>query len=106
MPRYPGAQWHAVGNEGAGGMTGYQFLVLHTMQGTLQAWSKTGGNSRRSTQPATRSHLASSCQCLLANPVPGRAGGCYQAMSKAPFSSIGSSVKCPVLSSILPRFPP
>jgi len=29
----------------------------------------------------------------------------YQAMSKAAFSSIGSSVKCPVLSSILPRFP-
>ena len=35
MPRYPGAQWHPVGNERPGGMTGYQFLVLHIMQGTL-----------------------------------------------------------------------
>ncbi len=25
MPRYPGAQWHPVGNERPGGMTGYQF---------------------------------------------------------------------------------
>ena len=48
--------------------------------------------------PDTAARCKGSCQA-------GWAAGCYQAMSNAPFSSIGSSVNCPVLSSILPRFP-
>ena len=35
MPRYPDAQWRPVANETPNGMTGYRFLVLHIMQGTL-----------------------------------------------------------------------
>jgi hypothetical protein len=35
VARYPNAQWRPVPNETPGGMTAYEFLVLHIMQGTL-----------------------------------------------------------------------